>query len=174
MNFKTKAAPSEATPLANGPGSAIPQPDTVSRLLKFPAENDSSINVMAVVDFAETLLGVPYLYASSDPAKGFDCSGFITYVFNHFGYQVPRSSVDFTDKGRQVAPANAKRGDLILFTGTDSASLIVGHMGIITDNTDSLRFIHSSSGKANGVTISSMTSHYQARFVKVINIERGL
>ena len=38
----------------------------------------------SILAFAKTLIGIPYLYASTDPAKGFDCSGFITYVFNHF------------------------------------------------------------------------------------------
>ncbi|MCH5596742.1 C40 family peptidase [Niabella ginsengisoli] len=127
-----------------------------------------------IVDFAETLQGIPYLYASSDPSKGFDCSGFITYVFNHFGLDVPRSSVEFTNKGITVPKEKAKRGDLILFTGTDSTSTIVGHMGIITSNTDSLRFIHSSSGKANGVTITSLNEYYLSRFVKVISVETGL
>lgn len=127
-----------------------------------------------IVSFAETLQGVPYLYASSDPAKGFDCSGFITYVFNHFGLEVPRSSVDFTDKGIAVPLVQARRGDLILFTGTDSASGVVGHMGIVTENSDSLRFIHSSSGKANGVTITALNEYYLSRFVKVISVKDGL
>lgn len=55
-----------------------------------------------LVDFAKILLGVPYRYASIDPSKGFDCSGFITYVFNHFNIEVPRSSIDFTNAGKEV------------------------------------------------------------------------
>ena len=43
-----------------------------------------------ILAFAKNLIGIPYLYASTDPAKGFDCSGFITYVFNHFNIAVPR------------------------------------------------------------------------------------
>src|SRR4051812_31682311 len=38
-----------------------------------------------LIAFSKTLKGIPYKYASTDPAAGFDCSGFITYVFNHFG-----------------------------------------------------------------------------------------
>lgn len=123
-----------------------------------------------IVAFAKTLEGVPYLYASSDPYKGFDCSGFITYVFNHFGIEVPRSSIDFTHVGIEVKIPEAVEGDLILFTGTDTLENFVGHMGIITDNTDSLRFIHSTSGKKNGVTITALNPHYLQRFVKVIRI----
>ncbi len=123
-----------------------------------------------IVDFAKTLIGVPYKYASTDPAQGFDCSGFITYVFRHFNIAVPRSSVDFTNVGRNIVMNEAKTGDLILFTGTDSLSTVVGHMGIVTENTDSLRFIHSTSGRQYGVTITSMGNYYQRRFVKVIRI----
>lgn len=123
-----------------------------------------------IVNFSKTLIGVHYLYGSTDPAQGFDCSGFITYVFNHFGISVPRSSIDFTNVGKEVAVANAREGDIILFTGTDSAEHFVGHMGIVTENTDSLRFIHSTSGKMYGVTITTLNQYYLKRFVKINRI----
>lgn len=122
----------------------------------------------SIVNFAETLLGVPYKYASTDPAEGFDCSGFITYVFAHFKIAVPRSSVDFTNVGTQINLPDAKRGDLILFTGTDSTQRVVGHMGIVTENSDTLKFIHSTSGRQYGVTITVLNDYYKGRFVKVI------
>jgi cell wall-associated NlpC family hydrolase len=123
-----------------------------------------------VVAFAKTLIGVPYLYGSTDPAKGFDCSGFITHVFRHFDIVVPRSSIDFTNVGKEVSAAQAKQGDLILFTGTDSTERFVGHMGIVVDNSDSLRFIHSTSGRQYGVTITPLNKYYQGRYVKTIRI----
>jgi cell wall-associated NlpC family hydrolase len=129
-----------------------------------------------LVSFAETLKGVPYKYSSSDPAVGFDCSGFISYVFHHFNADVPRSSIDFTDKGTEVDLNNAKRGDLILFTGTNHLERHVGHMGIIVYSTpDSTAFIHSTSGKEYGVTVTPLNEYYMNRFVKVIRVfdERG-
>ena len=123
-----------------------------------------------VVDFAKTLIGVPYLYGSTDPAKGFDCSGFITDVFKHFNIAVPRSSIDFTNVGREVSAAQATEGDLILFTGTDSSEKFVGHMGIVVSNSDTLRFIHSTSGKQYGVTITPLNKYYQGRYVKTVRI----
>jgi len=123
-----------------------------------------------VMTFAETLIGVPYVYASTDPKVGFDCSGFITYVFNHFNIQVPRSSVDFTNVGKTIPVEQAKRGDIILFTGTDSLETEVGHMGLVVSNTDTLRFIHSTSGKANGVTVTPLNGYYQKRFVRTLRI----
>jgi cell wall-associated NlpC family hydrolase len=125
----------------------------------------------SLVAFGKSLVGVPYLYASSDPAKGFDCSGFITYVFNHFNIAVPRSSVDFTNVGTEIPKEVASPGDLILFTGTDSTSRIVGHMGIVESNEHgNLLFLHSTSGKAYGVTISPLNGYYEKRFVKVTRV----
>jgi len=127
----------------------------------------------SLIAFAKTLLGVPYLYACTDPQKGFDCSGFVTYVFNHFNIAIPRSSVDFTNYGREIDLEKARPGDLILFTGTDSSDLVVGHMGIVeSTKDDTLRFIHSTSGKAKGVVISPLGDHYKRRFVKVIRVFR--
>jgi len=126
-----------------------------------------------LVGYAQTLIGVPYCYASIDPLKGFDCSGFITYVFNHFNMVVPRSSIDFTNAGKEVSLENAREGDIILFTGTVDSILVVGHMGIVTENTDTLKFIHSTSGKAYGVTISLLNEHYKKRFVKIIRVLPG-
>lgn len=121
--------------------------------------------------FANSLVGVRYKYGSSDPVNGFDCSGFITYVFNHFNIAVPRSSIDFTHYKREVKLKDAKPGDLILFTGTDSTIREVGHMGIINSiNNDEVSFLHSSSGKANGVTITPLNIYYLGRFVKVIRV----
>lgn len=120
--------------------------------------------------FAKTLLGTPYKYGSIDPQEGFDCSGFITYVFNHFQIAVPRSSLDFTNVGTEIKISESKPGDLILFTGTDSTIREVGHMGIIVENEDTTKFIHSTSGKANGVTITPLNEYYQGRFVKTIRI----
>ena len=131
-----------------------------------------SVHPNELTNFAETLIGVPYRYGSTNPAVGFDCSGFITYVFNHFKIKVPRSSIDFTNVGKEIPVQSAKRGDIILFTGTDSTELFVGHMGIIVSNTDTLRFIHSTSGKQYGVTITPLNKYYQGRFVKTLRVFR--
>ena len=131
----------------------------------------SHISNVQFTEFAKTLLGVPYVYGSMNPAVGFDCSGFVNYVGNHFGLKFPRSSVDFTNFGTEIKKDQAKEGDLILFTGTDPAKRVVGHLGIVIENNKGqLQFIHSSSGKANGVTISDFSAHYQTRFVKIIRI----
>jgi cell wall-associated NlpC family hydrolase len=124
-----------------------------------------------LVTFAESLQGVPYKYGSADVKKGFDCSGFISYVFNHFKINVPRTSSDFTNAGKEVSMKDCRRGDIILFTGSDANSGIVGHMGIITANSNKkINFIHAASGGGKGVMISGMNEYFIPRFVKVIRV----
>jgi len=124
-----------------------------------------------IVTYARTLTGCPYKYGSTDPDQGFDCSGFITYVFNYFCIMVPRSSVDFTNVGREISLNDARPGDLVLFTGTDTTSTTVGHMGIMVSSPgEDPKFIHSTSGRAMGVTETPFYSYYIKRYVKTIRI----
>ncbi|GAB2982540.1 hypothetical protein GCM10027049_19000 [Mucilaginibacter puniceus] len=124
-----------------------------------------------LITYATSLTGIPYKYGSTNPKEGFDCSGFITYVFNHFGIIVPRRSVDFTNVDHEISLQDAKTGDLILFTGTDSTERTVGHMGIIiAQPTGPPRFIHSTSGKAYGVTTTPLNTYYMGRYMKTIRI----
>jgi cell wall-associated NlpC family hydrolase len=125
----------------------------------------------SLVSYAESFIGTPYKYASADPSTGFDCSGFIAYVFNHYNIKVPRSAKDFENIGLGIPVNRCKRGDVILFTGTDSTERIIGHIGIVvSNNNDGLRFIHSTSGKAYGVVITDFNEYYESRFVKVIRV----
>lgn len=131
--------------------------------------NTRNVRATDLVSFAEKLVGVKYKYGSVAKAKGFDCSGFIYYVFNHFNIPVPRVSKDFTNAGEEVPISESRRGDIILFTGSDANSGVVGHMGIVTENKNGkLEFIHASSSR--GVMISGMNSYFVPRFVKVNRI----
>lgn len=128
--------------------------------------NTKNVSREDLVNFAESLIGVKYKYGSMTKENGFDCSGFINYVFNHFKISVPRITVDFTNAGKEIPAKYSKPGDLILFTGSDAQSGIVGHMGIITENNNGdLKFIHASTSR--GVMISGMNSYFLPRFVKV-------
>jgi cell wall-associated NlpC family hydrolase len=169
----TDTSPAKAdTPLKKD--SALLIIDTVktdSVLVPASQVHTRNVHPGAVVEFAKTLIGVPYRYASIDPKVGFDCSGFITYVFSHFKIIVPRSSIDFTNVGNAIRWEESKPGDLILFTGTDSTEKFVGHMGlIVTNDGKQLEFIHSTSGKKYGVTITALNNYYLGRYMKTIRM----
>jgi cell wall-associated NlpC family hydrolase len=145
-----------------------PKPDSAGVVTEI---STGSTKPEDLITYARSLTGIPYKYASIDPAEGFDCSGFITYVFNHFKIPVPRRSLDFTYMNDAIDLKDAKAGDLVLFTGTDSTLREVGHMGIITDNsTEGVKFIHSTSGRANGVTETFVQPYYLGRYMKTIRI----
>jgi len=137
-------------------------------------DKKSAINASPnrLLEFARSMLGIRYRSASSNPSKGFDCSGFVNYVFSNFGFKVPRSSREFATSGEAKKLEDAKIGDVILFTGTNSRSRTPGHVGIIYSiDGDEIKFIHSSSGKKRGVTITSLDDgFYKKRFIKVISI----
>ncbi|WP_026728043.1 C40 family peptidase [Flavobacterium denitrificans] len=125
----------------------------------------------SIVAYAKKYLGTPYVYASSDPKKGFDCSGFVSYVFKNYGVALPRSSGEYKNIGTKLNPEEFKVGDILVFYGYKNNN-IIGHLGIICEaNGMQSKFIHASSGKAQCVTITSLdTEHYTKRFYKCIDV----
>jgi cell wall-associated NlpC family hydrolase len=123
-----------------------------------------------VVSFALRQLGKAYCYAGTTPEGGFDCSGFLTYVYGQFGVDVPHSSALQYQTGTAVPRPEARKGDLVIFTGTAQDSRTPGHAGIvISEPGQPLRFVHSSSSKRDpGVKISQVDgTDYERRFLGV-------
>lgn len=129
----------------------------------------------SLIAFAKTHLGIRYCYANCTPKNGFDCSGFVYYVFGHFNIKVPRASMDYEKQGRIVQPDSARPGDVIVFTGTNIKNRKPGHVGIVLSKPgEAMQFIHSSSGKkANGIIITSYNTspYYKKRFIKVVRMQ---
>lgn len=138
-----------------------------------PVENISDAGLLQskIIEFARSLTGIRYQYASANPKTGFDCSGFIHYVFRNFQIAVPRSSAAFAKAGRTIDLKKAGPGDLILFTGTNPKIRNIGHIGmVVSDPGEPLRFIHSTSGKAYGVTETALNEKYLKRYMKVVRV----
>jgi len=133
--------------------------------------DSDSISGDSLINFAQTLIGTRYRPATSDPLLGFDCSGFVHYVFKYFNMEVPRSSGDFIDAGEKIKLEDARPGDVIVFTSPTHKHRI-GHVGIVVHNggDDDFKFIHSTSGKEYGVTITTMDDTYRRRFVQIIRL----
>jgi len=131
----------------------------------------NTIDRDSVIIYSKQYLGTPYLYAGNNPKKGFDCSGFVNYVFQHFDISVPRSSSGYKNLGKSKLPEDFKIGDVLVFYGYKNKN-IVGHVGIICEaNGMKSKFIHASSGKAGSVTISDLDSeHYSKRFYKCVDV----
>jgi cell wall-associated NlpC family hydrolase len=134
--------------------------------LSIEAKRDS------IVNYAIGFLGTPYLWGGTSP-KGFDCSGFLYYVYKHFNIKVSRASSGYANLGKQIDLEKTQKGDILLFTGTNSTLKKIGHVGMVVKNEmGHIEFIHASSSKKHfGVTITSYSnSGYVKRFLKSITI----
>ena len=155
------ALPSVASTPAAGHGVIAPATpaDTAT------ADADDSSNVNTVTDLRKALIALAmdlrdtrYVRGGRDPSTGFDCSGFVRYVFAHaIGMKLPTSSASQFLAGLKVKRADMKPGDLVFFkTGRKRH---ISHVGIYISNG---RFIHSpASGKT--VQVSSLDESYWAR-----------
>lgn len=133
--------------------------------------SDSGPLQTKIIEFARSLTGIRYKYASADPKTGFDCSGFIHYVFRNFQIAVPRNSAAFAEAGKVIDLDHVRPGDLILFTGTNPQIRSIGHIGmVVSEPGEPLRFIHSTSGKAYGVTETDLGEKYRRRYMKAVRI----
>jgi NlpC/P60 family protein len=94
-----------------------------------------------VLTTAEQFLGVPYKWGGSSPASGFDCSGYVKYVYGKQGVQLPRTSREQAGAGVKVTPriASLRQGDLMLFAESRKP---ISHVAIYAG---AGRIIHSSS-----------------------------
>lgn len=88
----------------------------------------------AIIKEAEKYLGYPYVWGGSSPSTSFDCSGFVSWVINHSGWNVGRLGAQgLCNICTPVSSANVKPGDLVFFTGTyDTPG--VSHVGIYVGN----------------------------------------
>lgn len=105
-----------------------------------------------IIANAKKHLGTPYVWGGTTPS-GFDCSGFVQYVFKQSGISLPRTTSEQVKKGTYVSKSNLQPGDLVFLKNTYREG--VSHVGIYIGDG---QMIHASSSK--GVTISSLSTSY--------------
>jgi peptidoglycan endopeptidase LytE len=130
-------------------GQQLKIPSTATAAPALVAEAPTVSKAQAVVDEAKKYIGVPYVWGGSTPA-GFDCSGFVNYVFNKVGVTVPRTVATLWAAEKPVMAPNP--GDLVFYDINQTGN--ASHVGIYIGNN---KFIHAGS---SGITISDMTLTY--------------
>lgn len=111
-----------------------------------------------LLGMARQFMGVPYVWAGRSPG-GFDCSGFVFYVFDQMGYGLPRMADGQFEVGIPVSRRELQPGDLVFFSTYEPGP---SHVGIYLGND---QFIHASSG-AGYVTVTSLSSsYYRERYI---------
>lgn len=127
------------------------QDDSLLNEYKLPSLSDS------LLDRSKTLLGTPYRYGGSSRKTGFDCSGFVSYVYKEeLGIKLPRTTGELLKMDAPViARSDLEPGDLILFN--DRGRGRVTHVGIYMGDDE---FIHSSSKRSGGVRVDKLSNRY--------------
>ena len=119
----------------------------------------SSYSVSALLSYAQTFTGVPYVLGGTTPA-GFDCSGFTQYVFNHFGKNIGRTTYQQQYAGTKLAVSSAQPGDLLFWGAYGSAY----HVGIYLGGSSYI----AAPEPGESVSVKSFT-YYQPSFAVHVN-----
>ncbi len=117
----------------------------------------TSRSAESIIDYAKRYMGVRYVWGGST-TRGFDCSGYVKYVYNHFGISLNRNSAAQAKNGSYIKKANLLPGDLVFFD-TNGGHNKINHVGIYIG---SGKMIHSSSSH-KGVVISNINSGFYAK-----------
>ncbi len=140
------------------------------QLSKKPAVDVAQASLRdSIVAYGLYHLDTPYITAGCS-AEGFDCSGFVYFVFQHFDINVPRSSADYKDFGTEITIENVEKGDVLLFLSPTRD--VIGHIGIVSNakgiNSD---FVHATSGRQMKVVVTNLyKTGYRERFVKAVRV----
>ena len=121
-----------------------------------------SASASAVIAYAKTLLGKPYVWGAQGP-NSFDCSGFTYYVFkNKAGIVLPRTSSEQSKYGTYVSWNNLRAGDLVFFDTNGANNGQVSHVGLYMGNG---QMIHASYSQKKIVIANMNTNYYKNSFV---------
>lgn len=145
---KTAAKPT-SKPTAKPASKPAPKPASA------PATSGVASKVIAT---AKSYLGVPYVWGGASPS-GFDCSGFINYVYGKHGISLPRVTSDLYKAGTGVSKSSLKPGDLVFFETYKPGP---SHVGIYLGGS---QFIHASSGSEKVIVSSLGSSYYTSHYI---------
>lgn len=143
------------------PGAAVPpgagagQPDEAPTADAEALAHEAGLT-SGIVATALALRGVPYRYGGSEPSHGFDCSGFVQYVFAQAGTMLPREAHDQFREGRAVDRDELRPGDLVFF---ETVSPGASHVGMAIGGG---QFVHAPNSRGV-VRVEHLASSYWAK-----------
>lgn len=134
-----------------------PDAKTEENKKKETTTNSSKKSGSDIVAFAKKYIGYRYVYGGTTP-NGFDCSGFVYYVFNSCGYKISRGCSGQMSTGKGVSKSNLQPGDIIFFNNGGGGS--IGHVGIYIGGG---KIVHAANSR-RGVTTDTINSGYYSQY----------
>ncbi len=117
-----------------------------------------------LVSRAMNYLGTPYRYGGTSPSTGFDCSGFVYYLYGAvFGQKIPRMPHDMAREGTPVARSDLKRGDLVFFGYRGTFT----HIGIYAGND---QFVHATHRGSPVMVTNLDADYYRQRYMMAVRL----
>lgn len=127
--------------------------------------------VDSAINYGKSFIGLAYKYGGTS-TSGFDCSGFLKHIFNKYGLILPHSSREYANIGDTVSLKEIKKGDILLFKGSNLKSKRIGHVSIVIEVTENeILMLHSC---RRGVLIENYldSDFYLKRFVGVRRLNK--
>lgn len=144
-------------PAVTGEAEIVATPDTLTKSLS---------QGMNIVSEASKYMGIPYRWGGTSPQTGFDCSGFVQFIFRHtLNLKLPRLPVDMSRLGSRISREELAPGDLVFFNTRGGKFT---HVGIYVNDS---QFIHAPM-PGTRVTMSRMDStYYRHRFTYAVRVQ---
>jgi len=150
-----------SAPIAAAPDVPVPNPARTSAATRVSAKRTDALTKTAL-----GLRGTKYRLGGEAPGEGFDCSGFVHYVFERHQIDVPRTVAEQFQVGEKIAPEDIQKGDLLFFSTTGKGAT---HVGIALGPEDQGEFVH-----APGAGGSVRVEHFDAPYwrSKLVGVRR--
>lgn len=156
LSPRPKSAVAKSHPAAHAAGSAAVGPP---HALSIAARGRESPIADLIVTRALAFQGVPYVWGGTSPRTGFDCSGFVQYVFASVGIRVPRTADAQFAAGRFVPSGDPEPGDLIFFQTYDYGA---SHVGIYVGGG---RFVVEGGASVHVATFNDFYPYFRLRYL---------
>ncbi len=137
-----------------------------------PEEDDLAVSRVrkSITEYSKQFVGVPYVYAGKTP-KGFDCSGFTSYVMKHKNVMISPASREQAKLGKKIPVSKAKAGDLIFY---DTSGKGVSHVSLVISNRNGkLMVIHATSSKGVMIQDVNASSYWKPKILFARDVISG-
>ena len=148
----------------------IIQPDSGKTMVN-NSDSLRNLKIDSVISFGKKFLGLRYKY-SGYSEQGFDCSGFVSYIYGKFGCKLPHSSAAMATLGDKVDLKDARKGDLIYFKGRSTKGTRVGHVALIIEaDSGQIKMMHSACQSGIVIEKYNHNDYYTRRFLMIKRIK---